>query len=264
MKEEIRLLVGQIDDLECRLDVETSELLDQLQEERSKILVLESSLLEFSKQETEHEKILAEMRQTCADELSTRDRRIASLESALQVRMKELTRSLEEQLSAAQLLKIRQSKLANGYEERLVELQETAQAVRNSIEQTDQCRQKSLRALDDVSNSLIQLRTKASQQFQILYGLSEKIEKQVPDSPLMSKTTARADVFHEGYDDHFTKMEQALCYLENEVTLMRSIAGIHFLSNTSKIEPRGRVGLLRDNMSMGPCPPSDSEFAISG
>ncbi len=237
MKEEIRLLVGQIDDLECRLDVETSELLDQLQEERSKILVLETSLLEYSKQGIENEKILNEMRYTCADELSIKDRRIASLESALQVRMKELSRTLEEQLSAAQLLKIRQSKLANGYEARLVELQETAQAVQNSIEQTDHNRQKSTRALDDVTNTLVQLRTTASQQFQILYELSNEIEKQVPDFPLETSTViTKADIFHESSDDHFSKMEQALCYLENDIALMRSIAGIHICGNLSRFQ----------------------------
>jgi hypothetical protein len=241
MKEEIRLLVGQIDDLECRLDSETSELMEQLQEERSKIFFLESSLLEYSRQGTEQEKILTTMRQTYADELSMKDRKIASLESALQVKMKELTRTVEEQLSAAQLLKIRQSKLADGYEARLVEIQETAQAVRNSIDLTDQSKQKSLRVLDDVSNNLIQLRTKASQQFQVLYELSDGIEKQVPDFPVvMSSITTRACVVDESSDDHLAKMEQSLCYLENDVALMRSIAGCHSEIGRAAGYERGR------------------------
>jgi hypothetical protein len=228
MKEEIRLLVGQIDDLECRLDVETSDLLDQLQEEQRKVFILESSLLEYSRQGAEHDKAMAEIRQTCAEESSIKDRKIASLESALQVKMKELTRTLEEQLSAAQLLKIRQSKLADGYEARLVEIQETAQAVRNSIDLTDQSRQLSLRVLRDVKSNLVQLRTSASHRFQILYDLSDGLEKHIPNSPgVLSSIGTNGCVFQESFDNQFSKMEQALCYLENDVALMRSIAGFY-------------------------------------
>jgi hypothetical protein len=285
MKEEIRLLVGQIDDLECRLDEETADLSQQLDRERGTAQRLEAALQASAARcaqcERERDRLATECeqaRQLCADgfvvrderiaaleaalrvgdqtaelqrrderiadleaalrvgdqtaELQRRDKRIAALEATLQGRMKEMARTLEEQTSVAQLLRVRQNRLAEGYDAKVRELAETSQAVINSMEHVKQARagrQPPLKLLRALEEQVAQLRAAAADRFrrldegaQAAAAAAEAAASLLPLAPSGGGGAAE----YVGMTEAWVRgAEEVVGYLENDLTLMRSISG---------------------------------------
>ena len=246
MKEEIRLLVGQIDDLEGRLDEETSHLMHLLDDERRKVARLERALEESSTKWRDQERAAVEMRQSFADAMSARDKKLALLEAGLQARMREMARSLEEQISTAQLLRIRQSKLVEGYDARMVELQETAQAVANSVQQAYVAPRQ---LLSQVRRDLAGLQALAGKRFEEWRRATDAMERHLHDCCATARLAtapardagggaergssrqqekrdaAQAGEWAEAAERSLNAMEEKLSHLENDVSLMRTIAG---------------------------------------
>lgn len=222
MKEEIRLLVGQIDDLECRLDEETADLSQQLEQERGKVRALEGALQDCAKKCAECE----QARQRCAEVLAARDKKILSLESTIHGKLKEMARGLEEQTSVAQLLRIRQTKLTEGYDAKVKELKETAQAVVNSMEHMQQSSRPPLELLHSITSQILQMRAVAGDKFR---SWDEAIQRLAPDIsavPLsLQSLIARSEKYEVRAQGELKRLEEVLCFLENDITLMRSLTG---------------------------------------